>query len=113
PIETKIGMQGIAQCNNLFIFPGVGLGAIVAQASEVTDSMFAAGARALAGMVTDDQAARGYVLPEMKFIREASAQVAMAVAREARDCGVGAKLTDAEIEARVLASQWTPAYVPV
>ena len=59
------------------------------------------------------RAARGYVLPEMKFIREASAQVAMAVAREARDCGVGAKLTDAEIEARVLASQWTPAYVPV
>ncbi len=113
PIETKIGMQGIAQCNNLFIFPGVGLGAIVAQATEVTDAMFAAGARALAGMVTPDQAARGYVLPEMKFIREASAQVAMAVAREARDSGVGAKLTDAEIESRVLASQWNPSYIPV
>lgn len=113
PVETKIGTQGIAQCNNLFIFPGVGLGAIVAQATEVTDSMFAAGARALAGMVTEDQAARGYVLPEMKFIREASAQVAMAVAREARDCGVGAKLTDGEIESRVLASQWDPTYIPI
>jgi len=49
----------------------------------------------------------------MKFIREASAQVAMAVAREARDSGVGAKLTDAEIESRVLASQWNPSYIPV
>jgi malate dehydrogenase (oxaloacetate-decarboxylating) len=113
PIETKIGMQGIAQCNNLFIFPGVGLGALVSQATEVTDSMFAAGARALAALVTPEQAAKGYVLPEMKYIREASAEVAIAVAREARDCGVGIKLTDAEIKSRVMASQWNPAYIPV
>lgn len=107
-VSTPSGRQGIAQCNNLFIFPGVGLGAIVSGSPKVTDHMFTAGAKALSAMVSDDEAAHGYMLPKMENIREVSAQVALAVAREARDCGLGRLLDDATLEKIVRHAQWDP-----
>ncbi len=112
PLQTANGMQGIAQCNNLFIFPGVGLGAIVSGSPRVTDAMFAAGAHALSAMVTPEQEAAGWLLPKMENIREVSAQVAMAVAREARDSGLGRLLEDDAIERIVRHAQWNPRFYP-
>ncbi len=112
PVEAADGLQGIAQCNNLFIFPGVGLGAIISGSPKVTDAMFAAGANALSSMVTPEQKAQGYLLPKMENIREASAQVAMAVAREARDSGLGRRLDDSAIERIVRHAQWNPRFYP-
>ncbi len=112
PIQTANGMQGIAQSNNLFIFPGVGLGAIVSGAPKVTDRMFAAGSQALAGMVGAADLKAGWMLPQMKDIREASVQVALAVAKEARDSGLGRRIDDEGLETIVRKAQWTPHYLP-
>jgi malate dehydrogenase (oxaloacetate-decarboxylating) len=101
-----------SQCNNLYVFPGLGLGALVAKAPKVTAAMFMAASRALSDLVTADQAAHGYLLPPMADIRGVSRAVAKAVAVEARDSGLG-RLLDDQTYAEVIArAQWEPSYAP-
>ena len=94
----------VGQANNVFVFPGVGLGAIVAEAREVTDRMFLLAARELAASVTDDRLATGALYPPVSTLRAVSRRIAIAVARE-----VGS-LDD--VEAAIAASMWWPEYVP-
>ena len=101
-----------SQCNNMYIFPGVGLGALVAKASKVTDGMLMAASRAVSGMVTQEQEGMGLLLPEMEEIRKASAAVAVAVARAARDEGLGRQVDDQELERLVAQAQWDPRFLP-
>ena len=110
PIEWKGQTVVASQCNNLFIFPGVGLGALVTKAHKVTDEMFLAGSKALSRMVTDEELSRGMLLPDMKNIREASLRVAQAVAIEAREAGHGRILTDAQLATVLRKAQWEPQY---
>jgi malic enzyme len=114
-VELDGRRHEIGQANNAFIFPGVGLGAIVAEARTVTDSMFLAAARVLADLVTDDRLATGALYPPVSALRSVSRAIAIAVAREAVEAGVAgaAELDDeATIEAAVDAAMWWPAYVP-
>ncbi len=67
------------QANNSYIFPGVGLGIVVSGARHVTDTMFAAAARALANLVSDADLAGGNIYPPLHTIRSASAAIAEAV----------------------------------
>jgi malate dehydrogenase (oxaloacetate-decarboxylating) len=99
-----------SQCNNLYIFPGVGLGALVAKAPKVTHGMFLAASRALSDMVTPEQGAKGHLLPPMRDIRAVSRAVAKAVAVEARDSGLGRLLDDDKYEEIVARAQWEPNY---
>jgi len=101
-----------SQCNNLYVFPGVGLGALVAKAPKVTAAMFMAASRALSGLVTPAQEARGQLLPPMADIRGVSRAVAKAVAIEARDSGLGRLLGDEEYERIIARAQWEPEYAP-
>jgi malate dehydrogenase (oxaloacetate-decarboxylating) len=101
-----------SQCNNLYVFPGVGLGALVAKASKVTAAMFMAASRALSGLVTPAQEGQGYLLPPMADIRGVSRTVAKAVAIEARDSGLGRLLDDDKYEEIIARAQWEPAYAP-
>jgi malic enzyme len=89
----------IGQANNVFVFPGIGLGAIVAEARTVTDAMFLAAAHELAASVTDDRLATGALYPPVSALRDVSRRIAIAVA--------GADRAD-EIEA----AMWWPEYVP-
>jgi malate dehydrogenase (oxaloacetate-decarboxylating) len=89
----------VGQANNVFIFPGVGLGAIVADAPIVTDAMFLAAARELAASVTDDRLASGALYPPVSALREVSRRIATAVAGQDRA---------SEVEA----AMWWPEYVP-
>ena len=77
--KTFVPRQG----NNSYIFPGVGLGAIACGATLVTDEMFMAAARTLAGLVTDDDLKQGSLYPALPRIREVSLQIAAAVAKVA------------------------------
>lgn len=88
----------VSQGNNVYVFPGVGMGAIVTGAKEVTDAMFAAAANALAGMVTEEELAMGMLYPPLADLRAISRVIAKAVAVEACRSGVGKDLTCEEIE---------------
>ena len=112
PLKMDGREIGVAQCNNLFIFPGMGLGALVAKANKVTDQMFIAVSKTLSGLVTPDQAERGYLLPEMRDIRRVSFEVALAVAREARDAGLGRLLEDEKLATLIKKAQWDPHFYP-
>jgi malic enzyme len=102
----------IGQANNAFVFPGIGLGTVVAEAREITDEMFLTAADTMAAMVRPDRLEEGSLYPHQSELREVSRAVAVAVARCARDCDVGRHLHDEEIEPAVDAMMWHPDYVP-
>lgn len=112
PMEWNGRTLRSSQCNNMYIFPGVGLGALVARASKVTDGMLLAASRAISAMVTPEQEAQGLMLPPMEDIRRASAEVAFAVARQAREEGLGRRVSDEDLRRVVEKAQWTPHFVP-
>lgn len=103
----------IGQGNNVFIFPGVGLGALVAEASQVSDTMFRVAAETLAASVSDAELAAGTLFPRLRDLREITFRVACAVVRQAREEGVGRPLADAEIGETVRAAMWVPEYAPL
>ena len=100
----------ISQGNNVFIFPGVGLGAIVAEASAVPDEMFLAAARALAASVDADRYATGAIYPSTDDLREASVRIACEVVRYASAKQIGRRLNDDEVEREVRDAMWFPEY---
>jgi len=100
----------IGQGNNVFVFPGIGLGGLLAGASKVSDRMISAAAVALAEQVTDEELDLGMLYPEIGRLREVSRVVAAAVMREASSEGVGDELDDCEIQHRLDAAAWEPAY---
>ena len=100
----------IGQCNNVFVFPGVGLGALISEASRVTDSMFLAAARALAEFTASQPAGEGCLYPSLRTLRDVSRRIALAVARTARDEGLGRSLDDAAFQADIERFGWFPDY---
>ena len=102
----------IGQANNAFVFPGIGLGAVVAEAREVTDEMFLVAAETLAHQVGEDRLEVGALYPTQSDLRRVSREVAIAVARCARDCGVGRHFEEEEIGHAVDSMVWRPGYVP-
>ena len=110
PVEHTGWTHLIGQANNAFVFPGIGLGAIVSETREVPDTFFLAAAETLAGCVDGDRLANGALYPSQSDLRSVSRAIAIRVVREARDLGIGRHLDDAEIEAAVDAEIWEPAY---
>ena len=101
----------IGQANNVFVFPGVGLGAIAAEAMAITDDMFLAAADVVAAAVRPARFAEGGLYPRVSELRDVSRRIAIAVAEEARRSGVSGLSEDASIEAEVDAAIWEPRYV--
>jgi len=100
----------IGQANNVFVFPGMGLGCVVSDASKVTPSMFNAAARALAAAVEDETLKTGSLYPPITRVREISHRVARAVADQAIAEGVAREIIDVENDIGQM--MWTPAYLP-
>jgi malate dehydrogenase (oxaloacetate-decarboxylating)(NADP+) len=103
--KTHVPGQG----NNVYIFPGVGLGAIVSGARKVTDEMFLAAAHSLANQVSDSDLAMGCIYPSLKRVREVSATIAYEVAKIAWSQG----LTDLEEPEDIMAEIHKQMYQPV
>jgi malic enzyme len=102
----------IGQANNVFIFPGLGLGAIVAEARSITSRMFLLAAHRLAAAVSDDRLATGALYPAVSDLRGVSRSIAIEVACEAVRAGLAGIDPACDVEAQVDAAMWWPAYVP-
>jgi malate dehydrogenase (oxaloacetate-decarboxylating) len=94
------------------IFPGLGLGSIVARATRITDGMLTAAAHAVA-TVADPTTPGAPILPLTQRLRDTSAAVAVAVARAAARDGVARQTLGDDIEDRVHAAMWRPRYAPI
>jgi len=110
PVEHDGRVHRIGQGNNVFIFPGVGLGALVAEAREVTDSMFTVAAETLAAQVSTEELAIGQLYPDLGRLRQVSRAIARAVAVEAMVSGVSPKIEEEELVQRLSDSMWEPVY---
>ena len=107
---SPYGTPGITQVNNVYIFPGVGLGALASGAREITDGMFMAAARQLGALgCNGDEMGRG-LLPPITGLRDVARRVAVAVAEQAVADGVATVAPAAISEAAIAAMMWTPAY---
>jgi malic enzyme len=111
-VEVHGACRTIGQANNVFIFPGVGLAAIVAEARELTDDAFLVAGRALAGLVSADRLASGAIYPPVADLRRVARTIAVGVVRHLRDSGYGRQYRDEEIEPAVDRAMWRPEYLP-
>ena len=98
------------QGNNAYIFPGLGLGAVVSRTKHVTDEMFYMAAKAAADMTTEAELAQGAILPPLTAIREVSATIAAAVAEYAWDEGLARRRRPRDIMALVRSQMYDPHY---
>lgn len=103
----------IGQANNVYCFPGIGLGAIIGRLSRLSDRTFLAAAKALAEAVTPADLKQGSVYPSLKSIRECSHAVACAVIRQAAAEGACPAITADEVDNAVRRSMWFPEYLPM
>jgi malate dehydrogenase (oxaloacetate-decarboxylating) len=110
PVVFEGKTYPIGQANNVFIFPGMGLGILSVGAREVTDGMFLAAARALSTATPPELAAAGQMYPDIEHVRDVSLAVARAVATQAMAEGVADEVED--LEAAIEAEMWYPEYIP-
>ena len=100
----------IAQCNNVFIFPAMGLALVASGARRVTNAMMLAAARELGANSPALKDSSASLLPRLTDIRRVAAEIAIAVGIQAQKEGLAPKTTEDELRQRVTAAQWTPAY---
>jgi malate dehydrogenase (oxaloacetate-decarboxylating) len=110
--EVRYGGRTIPvrQCNNAYVFPGVGMGAIASGARRVTDGMFLAAARVLSECVAGSAASDGALLPPLHEIRTVSRRIAAAVGLEAQRQGLAEELAPQEWHRTLEARRWQPRY---
>jgi malate dehydrogenase (oxaloacetate-decarboxylating) len=111
PVRHGGVLNTIGQANNALVFPGIGLGTIVARAERVSDGMLAAAASAVAAL-TDVSAKGASLLPEVERLREVSRAVATAVAARAAAEGLARGPVD-HLDDRVREAMWEPVYCPI
>jgi malate dehydrogenase (oxaloacetate-decarboxylating) len=100
----------IAQCNNVYIFPALGLGVVASGARRVTDGMFLAAARGLARESPARTDRAGPLLPPISDLRRTAVEIALAVGLEAQRTGQAPPSTVEALRAQIVATQWSPHY---
>jgi malic enzyme len=108
-VECGGRVYRVGQGNNVFIFPGLGLAAIAANATRITDSMTKAASEALAKQVTQEERDAGLLFPAVSRLRTVSFEIAVAVAHQAIQDGVAAVEHD-DVERLVREARWSPDY---
>lgn len=113
PVEYGGSLLPISQCNNMFIFPGVGLGVTASEARYVNLGMFVAAARALSACSPARASASAPLYPAIEDVRAVSRDVAVAVALAAQRTGLAPAMSLEETERRIDEAMWEPRYVPL
>lgn len=110
PVRHAGRSYTIAQCNNVFIFPAIGLGVVAANARRVTDEMLLAAARVLGEHSPAKTDPASPLLPALRDVREVARAIATAVGLEAQRAGLAPQSNAEELARRVAATQWIPQY---
>lgn len=110
PVVYKGKTHTISQCNNSYIFPGIGLGVIASRARRVTEGMLIAASQALADSAPSQKMVGQPLLPALREIRDLSRLIARRVARQAMKEGVASDLTELALERSIDRTYWEPEY---
>ncbi|MGQ8365973.1 NAD-dependent malic enzyme [Glaciecola sp. 1036] len=110
PVQYNDQVFPIAQCNNSYIFPGIGLGVIVAKAKRISDEMLMAASNALADASPLANGESAHLLPPLKQINELSKSIALAVAKVAMEQGLALKVSEEVLKRRIEKKFWIPEY---
>ena len=112
PVESGGQQRRVPQANNAYVFPGIGLGAIVSEARILPESAFLVAARRLAELTTAEMIAEGQLFPPIADLRVVAREIAVAIVSHLGQLGVGRRFPPEAIPAAVVAAMWRPAYVP-
>jgi len=110
PVKYNGATFPIAQCNNSYIFPGMGLGILAAGARRVSDEMFMAASVALSESSPATHDPKASLLPPLSTVREVSTKIASAVATQAQAQGLADETMPQELQERINAKRWDPCY---
>lgn len=110
PVKIKEQTIPIAQCNNSYIFPGMGLAIVAGQIQRVSDQMMMAAALALSEMAPAIKSGQGRLLPELSKIRSVSQAIAKAVMSQAIKEGHMPSMDEHAILAAIEQTLWEPKY---
>ncbi|OSN07965.1 NAD-dependent malic enzyme [Lonsdalea britannica] len=110
PVTHKGEIYPIAQCNNSYIFPGIGLGVLACGARRITDGMLMAASRALADCSPLANDGKGGLLPEIEKIQEVSHHIALEVAKMAQEDGVAEVTSEEALIKAIEHNFWQPQY---
>jgi malate dehydrogenase (oxaloacetate-decarboxylating) len=110
PMQIGDELVPVAQCNNVFAFPGIGLAVTAVDATRITDAMLTAAATAVGAAAPIHGDPRAALLPARSKLVDTATTVARAVARAAVADGVAPELSDAEVDAAIASTRWTPVY---
>lgn len=100
----------IGQCNNAYIYPGIGLGAIASKATQITDKMFLEAAKTLAASILKPEEMTASLFAEISEIKTISKKIALSVASAAMEEGVAPSASMKEMEKRIEENFWRPHY---
>ncbi len=110
PVEYEGHHYPIAQCNNSYIFPAMGLGILGSGAGFVSDGMFMAASEELSKHAPALKDPQGSLLPLLEHVREISKDIAYAVAAQAQAEGLADKCSEEDMRKRIDAKRWEPVY---
>ena len=110
PVEYNGELFPIPQCNNSYIFPGIGLGVIAAKATRITDAMLSVSSEMLAESSPRANTGKGSLLPALTEIETLSKRIAFAVGKKAIEEGVALDISDDALWAAIDKNYWLPKY---
>jgi len=110
PVEYQGELHAIAQCNNSYIFPGLGLGVVAANINRITDEMLMVASETLAAASPLANTGEGELLPPITEIASLSKKIAFAVAKVSYAQGLALEIPDEQLLAKIERNYWSPAY---
>lgn len=113
PVQHDGKTHLVGQANNLFIFPGVGLGAILSELTELPDEVFCIAAETLSECVSNERVAQGALYPSIEELRQVTARIATGIVSYGSEQKLGRRIEAEHVEEFVKSAMWYPEYVPV
>ena len=110
PVDYKGNLYPVAQCNNSYIFPGLGLGVVAANINRITDEMLMVASETLAQASPLANTGEGELLPPITEIASLSKEIAFEVAKVAYAQGLALEISDEQLRAKIDRNFWQPEY---